>query len=57
MVTKDTVNAKIDKIDAMLTKLRDDMFFQFKSFKNKELDRFNAVSWELNCLRNLVKEL
>lgn len=57
MVTKDTVNAKIDKIDAMLTKLRDDMFFQFKSFKNKELDRFNDVSWELNCLRNLVKEL
>jgi hypothetical protein len=57
MVTKDTVNAEIDKIYTMLMELRNDMFYQFKSFKNKESDRFNAVSWELSCLKNLIKEL
>ena len=41
MVTKDTVNAEIDKIYTM----------------HKESDRFNAVSWELSCLKNLIKEL
>ena len=44
MVTKDDVNNKIGKINEMLMNLRSDMFFKYKSFMNKELDRFNEVS-------------
>lgn len=53
-MTNNAVNAEIDKIDSMLIKLRDEMFFTYKKFKNKELDKFNAISWELTCLKNLV---
>lgn len=57
MVTKDGVNNEIDKINEMLMNLRSDMFFKYKSFKNKELDRFNEVSWHLTTLKNLINEL
>ena len=57
MVTKDDVNNEIDKIDEMLMELRSDMFFKYKNFMNKELDRFNEVSWHLSCLKNLINEL
>lgn len=57
MVNQNVLNKKIDKIDAMLIQLRDDMFFEYKKMGNKGLDRFNEVSWELGCLKNLVNEL
>ena len=57
MVTKDNVNNEIDKINEMLMNLRNDMFFKYKSFMNKELDRFNEVSWHLTTLKNLINEL
>ena len=58
MITKDTINVKIDEIKEMLLKLRNDMFmnYSFKKFGNKGLNEFNTIYWQLNCLKNIIKE-
>lgn len=59
MLTKDNINTQIDKIENMLSNLRTDMYtrYSFKKFGHHGLAKFNEISWELSCLKNLIKEL